>query len=55
VSMVIPLVTLIEPQILKPFVSTSRVIKAFDLPELTDSYLHAYAEEASDQGSGNRR
>ncbi|MDP9998387.1 GNAT family N-acetyltransferase [Pseudarthrobacter sulfonivorans] len=40
----ISLAALIEPQILDPFVTAPRVIHAPDLPELTDLYLHAYAD-----------
>jgi GNAT superfamily N-acetyltransferase len=48
--MVISLVTLIEPQILDPFLTTPRVIKGSDLPELTDLYGLAYADGTSDPG-----
>ena len=49
--MVISLVTLIEPQILDPFVTAPRLIEAADLPELTDLFLHAHADGTSDPDS----
>jgi predicted N-acetyltransferase YhbS len=40
----ISLAALIEPQILDPSFTAPHVIQATDLPEITDLYLHAYAD-----------
>jgi N-alpha-acetyltransferase 10/11 len=49
--MVISLVALIEPQLLDPFVTAPRPIKAADLPDLTDLYRGVYAQKTGDPGT----